>query len=97
MLYRVALSLAGQRADAEHLVQDSLIRAYGAMDRFDGAYPRAWLLTILRHTHLNRVRVRSAVLLADGDGVAATMDRPGTATPAGEDPHPAHSGGARAP
>ena len=85
LLYRVALSLAGQPADAEDLVQDTLIRAYRAIDRFDGAYPRAWLLTILRHTHLNRVRVRSAVLLADGDGVAATMDRLGTATPAAEE------------
>ncbi len=43
------------------------------------------LLTILRHTHVNRVRVRSAVLLADGDGVAATLDRPGFVTPAAED------------
>jgi RNA polymerase sigma-70 factor (ECF subfamily) len=85
VLYRVALSLAGQPADAEDLVQDTLIRAYRAIGRFDGAYPRAWLLTILRHTHLNRVRVRSAVLLADGDGVAATLDRLGTATPAAED------------
>jgi RNA polymerase sigma-70 factor, ECF subfamily len=85
VLYRVALSLAGQPADAEDLVQDALIRAYRAIDRFDGAHPRAWLLTILRHTHLNRVRVRSAVLLADGDGVAATLDRLGTATPAAEE------------
>lgn len=85
VLYRVALSLTGQPADAEDLVQDTLIRAYRAIDRFDGAHPRAWLLTILRHTHLNRVRVRSAVLLADGDGVAATLDRLGTPTPAAEE------------
>jgi RNA polymerase sigma-70 factor (ECF subfamily) len=85
VLYRVALSLAGQPADAEDLVQDTLIRAYRAIDRFDGAYPRAWLLTILRHTHLNRVRVRSAVLMADGDGVPATLDRLGTPSPAAEE------------
>lgn len=85
VLYRVARSLAGQPADAEDLVQDTLIRAYRAIDRFDGAHPRAWLLTILRHTHLNRVRVRSAVLLADGDGVAATIDRLNTASPAAEE------------
>jgi len=85
VFYRVTLSRAGQNADAEDLVQDTLIRAYRAVDRFDGAHPRAWLLTILRHTHLNRVRVRSAVLLADGDGVADTMDRLGTATPAAEE------------
>ena len=85
VLYRVALSLARQPADAEDLVQDTLVRAYRAIDRFDGAYPRAWLLTILRHTHLNRVRVRSAVLLADGDSVASSLDRLGTATPAAEE------------
>ncbi len=85
VLYRVALSLTGQPADAEDLVQDTLIRAYRAIDRFDGAHPRAWLLTILRHTHLNRVRVRTAVLLADGDGVAATLDRMGVPAPAAEE------------
>lgn len=85
VLYRVALSLTRHQADAEDLVQDTLIRAYRAIDRFDGAHPRAWLLTILRHTHLNRVRVRSAVLLADGDGVADTLDRLGTPAPPAEE------------
>lgn len=85
VLYRVALSLTRHHADAEDLVQDTLIRAYRAIDRFDGAHPRAWLLTILRHTHLNRVRVRSAVLLADGDGVADTLDRLGSPAPAAEE------------
>lgn len=85
VLYRVARSLTGQAADAEDLVQDTLIRAYRAIDRFDGAHPRAWLLTILRHTHLNRVRVRTAVLLRDGDGGPATLDRLGTPAPAAEE------------
>lgn len=85
VLYRVALSLAGQPADAEDLVQDTLIRAYRAIDRFDGAHPRAWLLTILRHTHLNRVRGRSAVLVRDGDSVEATLERVGTPFPSAEE------------
>jgi len=78
VLYRVALSLTGQPADAEDLVQDTLIRAFGAVDRFDGAHPRAWLLTILRHTHLNRVRGRKPVLLGDGESVELTLERVGT-------------------
>jgi RNA polymerase sigma-70 factor, ECF subfamily len=78
VLYRVALSLTGQPADAEDLVQDTLIRAFRAVERFDGAHPRAWLLTILRHTHLNRVRGRSAVLLRDGESVELTLERLGT-------------------
>ncbi|WP_281424909.1 sigma factor, partial [Pseudonocardia nigra] len=42
--------MTGQLADAEDLVQDTLIRAYRAVHRFDGAHPRAWLMTILRNT-----------------------------------------------
>jgi len=67
VLYRVALNLTGQPADAEDLVQDALTRAWRALDRFDGAFPRAWLLTILRNTHLNRVRARRPGLLDDPD------------------------------
>ena len=65
VLLRVALTLTQQPVDAEDLVQDTLIRAYRACDRFDGAHPRAWLLTILRNTHLNRVRTRRPALLDD--------------------------------
>ncbi|MFD2024622.1 RNA polymerase sigma factor [Promicromonospora aerolata] len=85
VLYRVGLALTHQHADAEDLVQETLIRAYRAIDRFDGAHPRAWLLTIMRHTHLNRLRVRSAVLLADRDGVADGLDRVGPPVPAAEE------------
>lgn len=63
VLLRVARTLTQQPADAEDLVQDTLIRAFRACDRFDGAHPRAWLLTILRNTHLNRVRGRRPALL----------------------------------
>ena len=38
-----------------------------AIDRFDGRYPRAWLLTILRNTHINRNRRRRPELLRDPD------------------------------
>jgi RNA polymerase sigma-70 factor (ECF subfamily) len=65
ILLRMATSLTGQSADAEHLVQDTLIRAYKAVDRFDGEHPRAWLLTILRNTHINRVRRRLLVLFRE--------------------------------
>lgn len=67
MLLRVARSMTTQLSDAEDLAQDVLLRAYLASDRFDGAHPRAWLLTIMRNTHLNRVRVRRPLLLLDPD------------------------------
>ncbi|MBA3619983.1 MAG: sigma-70 family RNA polymerase sigma factor [Acidothermales bacterium] len=84
-LYRVALALAAQPADAEDLVQDTLIRAYRAVERFDGAYPRAWLATILRNTHLNRVRKRLPVLLRDDETAQAVFDQGSRDTPTTED------------
>lgn len=67
VMLRVARSLTRNRADAEDLVQDTLIRAYKAIERFDGRHPRAWLLTILRNTHINRNRRRRPELLRDPD------------------------------
>lgn len=58
VLFRVARSLTAQPADAEDLVQDTLVRAYRAVERFDGAHPRAWLLTILRRAEINQHRRR---------------------------------------
>lgn len=66
ILLRVARTLTGSWTDAEDLVQDTLIRAYRGLHSFDGAHPRAWLLTILRNTNLNsRRRQRPDLLDAD--------------------------------
>lgn len=70
VLYRVALSTTRNRADAEDLVQDTLLRAFRAIERFDGRHPRAWLLTILRNAAVNRTRRRRPGLLDDPDEVA---------------------------
>ena len=64
-LLRVARSLTSNAHDTEDLVQDTLLRAYQAIDRFDGAHARAWLFTILRNTHVNRNRKRRPGLLED--------------------------------
>jgi RNA polymerase sigma-70 factor (ECF subfamily) len=80
-LYRVGLAITGNHAEAEDLVQDSLIRAYRGLDGFDGANPRGWLLTILRNTHLNRHRRRRPGLLADPDSI----DRYAAAGPGADD------------
>jgi RNA polymerase sigma-70 factor, ECF subfamily len=65
VLYRVARRLTRTPTEAEDLVQDTLLRAYRGFDGFDGRYPRAWLLTILRNTHINRLRKRRPDLLDD--------------------------------
>jgi RNA polymerase sigma-70 factor, ECF subfamily len=67
VLLRVAMSLTAQPADAEDLVQDTLLRAYRAVHRFDGRYPRAWLLTIMRRAEMSRQRERRPRLLDDPD------------------------------
>jgi RNA polymerase sigma-70 factor (ECF subfamily) len=64
VLLRVARRLTGSPDTAEDLVQETLIRAYRAVDRFDGRRPRAWLLTILRNTWKNMNR-RARPLFAD--------------------------------
>ena len=66
-MFGFARSLTRNDADAEDLVQDTLIRAYRSIARFDGQHPRAWLLTILRNTHINRNRRRRPQLFRDGD------------------------------
>lgn len=57
-LLGAARSLTRNHAAAEDLVQDAMVRAYRSLCRFDGRYPRAWLLTILRNAHLNSTRRR---------------------------------------
>lgn len=73
-LYRVALSLTRNHADAEDLVQDTLLRAYRSIDRFDGRYPRAWLLTILRNANINRHRRRRPEPLRNPDEALARLE-----------------------
>ena len=72
VLYRTAWSLTRSDVDAQDLVQDTLLRAFRAIDRFDGRYPRAWLLTIMRNANINRARKKKPDLLDDPD---ATFER----------------------
>jgi RNA polymerase sigma-70 factor, ECF subfamily len=67
VLARVATSITRRPVDAEDLVQDTLLRAFRAIDGFDGAHPRAWLLTIMRNAEINRTRRRRPELLRDPD------------------------------
>jgi RNA polymerase sigma-70 factor (ECF subfamily) len=86
VLLRVALSLTRRPADAEDLVQDTLTRAYQGIDSFDGAHPRAWLLTIMRHAQINRTRRQRPELLDDQDAAferLAATEGLGAMTPEG--------------
>jgi RNA polymerase sigma-70 factor, ECF subfamily len=60
-LYRTALRMTRNPADAEDLVQDALVRAYRFYDRFEpGTNFRAWLFKILTNTYINRFRRQRA-------------------------------------
>lgn len=60
LLYRVAYRITGNRADAEDLVQETFLKAFRAFHQFEeGSNCKAWLLTILRHTHLDQLRKRA--------------------------------------
>jgi RNA polymerase sigma-70 factor (ECF subfamily) len=84
VLLRVARSMTRNPHDAEDLVQDTMLRAYRSIDRFDGRHPRAWLLTIMRNAEINRHRRQRPSLLtpaqltlpdpaADGGATAESM------------------------
>ncbi len=63
----MASTVTANKADAEDLVQETLLRSYRALDRFDGRHPRAWLLTILRNTNANLHRRRRPGTVGDWD------------------------------
>jgi len=59
-LYRVALRLTGNPADADDLVQETILKAYRAWHQFEqGTNAKGWLLTILRHAFINEYRRRT--------------------------------------
>lgn len=57
-LFRVALRMCGNSEKAEDIVQNTLINAYRAFDRFDGRHLRSWLISILRNEFYGTLRKR---------------------------------------
>jgi len=56
-VYRAALRLTGEPPDAEDLVQETMLKAYRAWDQYErGTNAKAWLLTILRNSYINKYR-----------------------------------------
>lgn len=56
-LLAVACRLGRNRAEAEDLVQDTLVKALRARDQYEsGTNLKAWLLKILKNTFINRYR-----------------------------------------
>lgn len=56
-LRRYARALAGDRASADDLVQDTLERAWAKLHLYRrGTDLRAWLFTVMHNVHVNKVR-----------------------------------------
>ena len=92
-MYSNALRLTKSKADADDLVQDTLVRAYRFYDRYEpGTNFKAWLLRIQVNLFANRYRrsVRERTLLdgpaADpvGEGCMSAATMRGLADPVGE-------------
>lgn len=65
-------------AEAEDAAQETFIAALRAYPDFDGANPRAWLLTIARRKGLDEIRARHrrAEQELDAEAIAATFTEP---------------------
>jgi RNA polymerase sigma-70 factor, ECF subfamily len=77
--------LAGNRTDAEDIVQEAVLRAFKYFDRFSGEKARPWLLAIVRNTSstwMAKNRPRHLTLV--GDPAEAESERPEETAPSPE-------------
>lgn len=74
-LYRFAYRLAGQRDDAEDLVQDIMVKLYPRLEELEAVeHPRSWLNRVLYRHFIDQTRkknrqgdVAASDLVSDGD------------------------------
>lgn len=74
-LFRLAMWLERNRAEAEDLVQETLMQALQSFHRYKvGTNCRAWLVTILHHVRSNRRRASGRLtIVADADDRIVSM------------------------
>ena len=86
-VYRLAVHLLKSGAEAEDVTQDTFVRAYGALDRFDGrSEPFTWIYRICVNLSLNALRSRKTRRASSPDDPRVegllVDNRPGGASPA---------------
>lgn len=86
-IYRLALHMLRNHAEAEDVAQEAFIRGYQALSRFDGrSEPYTWLYRIAINLSLNRIRSRKVTRNVESPDDARleallTDDRPASADP----------------
>jgi RNA polymerase sigma-70 factor, ECF subfamily len=74
-LYSYARGLTHNRSQTENLVQETYVRALGAMGRLrPHSNVKGWLFTIMRNIWFNQLRQRRAAKLVEMDGDDSSMD-----------------------
>lgn len=74
-----AWSLCRNTAEADDLVQDTLLKALANLDKFqEGTRLRAWLFTIMRNTFYSRVRTAGRETTGIEDCVSGELSQPAT-------------------
>jgi RNA polymerase sigma-70 factor (ECF subfamily) len=88
-IYRLAAHLTRNASEAEDVTQETFVRAYQALDRFDGrSEPFTWLYRIAVNLSLNQIRSRKSKLrrsMTDDPRVLALLPetRPTVGDPGG--------------
>lgn len=82
LVFRLAFRMTGNEHDAEDVVQETFLRAYGAIGRYDPqAQVSTWLYAIASNCAIDLLRRRRRRPLLELDG-------PGKSEPAGAEPSP---------
>jgi RNA polymerase sigma-70 factor (ECF subfamily) len=75
MLYRVALRIVGDEAEAEDVLQETFLSAFKAIGDFDGRSSLGtWLYRIAHNAALMRVRARRDAISLDGTNGSAEQE-----------------------
>jgi RNA polymerase sigma-70 factor (ECF subfamily) len=90
--FALARWISGNRADAEDILQEACLRAFRAIDGFNGGSARAWVLTIVRRTAYSWLQKHRTPMVVAADDLnaedSAAAERGGTlsasATPEAE-------------
>ena len=63
LVYYVIIKMTKNKELTEDLVQDTFIKMYQQIDKFDGKYFKAWLLTIAKNLTINELKKQIKTVL----------------------------------